>query len=85
MAFWIFLSRNVSLVTLSIFMAVALTVIGATGGAVFALDILWPDSFPPPSGSLPADLLLSAAAIAALVVGTHPWAITVTAPAPTPP
>jgi hypothetical protein len=57
----------------------------ATGCAVFALDILWPDSFPPPSGSLAADLLLSAAAIAALVVGTHRWAITVTAPAPTPP
>ncbi|MEV6863223.1 hypothetical protein AB0M44_19740 [Streptosporangium subroseum] len=57
----------------------------AIGCAVFALDILWPDSFPPPSGSLLADLLLSAAAVAALVVGTHPWAITVTAPAPTPP
>jgi hypothetical protein len=57
----------------------------ATGCAVFALDILWPDSFPPPSGSPLTDLLLSAAAIAALVVGTHPWAITVTAPAPTPP
>ncbi|MDP9846749.1 hypothetical protein [Streptosporangium lutulentum] len=58
----------------------------ATGCAVVALDGLLPDSFPlPGGGSLPAGLLGAAVAIAALIVGTQPWAINVTTAAPTPP